>query len=44
MKAAKIKAGNIAQRNNEKPQKIVGKVGDSTFFHSGIAGLMDIVL
>jgi len=33
---------NMAQRNNEKPQKIVGMVGDSTFFHSGVTGLMDI--
>jgi indolepyruvate ferredoxin oxidoreductase alpha subunit len=32
-----------AERNNEKPQKIVGMVGDSTFFHSGITGLLDIV-
>ena len=31
-----------AERNNEKPQKIVGMVGDSTFFHSGITGLLDI--
>lgn len=31
-----------AERNNEKPQKIVGLVGDSTFFHSGITGLLDI--
>jgi indolepyruvate ferredoxin oxidoreductase alpha subunit len=32
-----------AERNNAKPQKIVGMVGDSTFFHSGITGLLDIV-
>jgi len=31
-----------AERNNEKPHKIVGIVGDSTFFHSGITGLLDI--
>ena len=31
-----------AERNNAKPQKIVGIVGDSTFFHSGITGLLDI--
>jgi indolepyruvate ferredoxin oxidoreductase alpha subunit len=31
-----------AERNNAKPQKIVGMVGDSTFFHSGITGLLDI--
>jgi indolepyruvate ferredoxin oxidoreductase alpha subunit len=31
-----------AQRNNATPQKIVGMVGDSTFFHSGITGLLDI--
>jgi indolepyruvate ferredoxin oxidoreductase alpha subunit len=31
-----------AERNNEKSQKIVGMVGDSTFFHSGITGLLDI--
>ncbi|MCL2711009.1 MAG: indolepyruvate ferredoxin oxidoreductase subunit alpha [Planctomycetaceae bacterium] len=33
---------DMAQRNNEKPQKIVGMVGDSTFFHSGITGLLDV--
>ena len=26
----------------EKPRKVVGIVGDSTFFHSGITGLLDI--
>lgn len=31
-----------AERNNATPQKIVGMVGDSTFFHSGITGLLDI--
>ena len=31
-----------AERNNSTPQKIVGIVGDSTFFHSGITGLLDI--
>ena len=31
-----------AERNNTTPQKIVGMVGDSTFFHSGITGLLDI--
>ncbi|MDR0521223.1 MAG: indolepyruvate ferredoxin oxidoreductase subunit alpha [Planctomycetaceae bacterium] len=31
-----------AQRNRKQPQKIVGIVGDSTFFHSGITGLLDI--
>jgi indolepyruvate ferredoxin oxidoreductase alpha subunit len=31
-----------AERNNKTPQKIVGMVGDSTFFHSGITGLLDI--
>ena len=31
-----------AERNNETPQRIVGMVGDSTFFHSGITGLLDI--
>ena len=31
-----------AQRNKATPQKIVGMVGDSTFFHSGITGLLDI--
>jgi indolepyruvate ferredoxin oxidoreductase alpha subunit len=31
-----------AERNSETPQKIVGMVGDSTFFHSGITGLLDI--
>ena len=33
---------DMAQRNNEKPQKVVGMVGDSTFFHNGITGLLDI--
>jgi indolepyruvate ferredoxin oxidoreductase alpha subunit len=28
--------------SEEKPRKIVGMVGDSTFFHSGITGLLDI--
>ena len=31
-----------AERNNAAPQRIVGMVGDSTFFHSGITGLLDI--
>ncbi|MDR0392324.1 MAG: indolepyruvate ferredoxin oxidoreductase subunit alpha, partial [Planctomycetaceae bacterium] len=31
-----------AQRNTKEKQKIVGIMGDSTFFHSGITGLMDI--
>jgi len=25
-----------------EPRKVVGVVGDSTFFHSGITGLLDI--
>jgi indolepyruvate ferredoxin oxidoreductase alpha subunit len=33
---------NKAERNNESPQKVVGIVGDSTFFHSGMTGLLDI--
>ncbi|MDR3182209.1 MAG: indolepyruvate ferredoxin oxidoreductase subunit alpha [Planctomycetaceae bacterium] len=31
-----------AQQHNAKKQKIVGMVGDSTFFHSGMTGLLDI--
>ncbi|MDR3233188.1 MAG: indolepyruvate ferredoxin oxidoreductase subunit alpha [Planctomycetaceae bacterium] len=31
-----------AQRHNTDKQKVVGIVGDSTFFHSGITGLLDV--
>ena len=31
------------RRGPEPPHEVVGMVGDSTFFHSGITGLLDIV-
>jgi indolepyruvate ferredoxin oxidoreductase alpha subunit len=35
-------AENMRAAGETKPRKIVGMVGDSTFFHSGITGLLDI--
>jgi indolepyruvate ferredoxin oxidoreductase alpha subunit len=36
------KANEALLGGDAKPQKVVGIVGDSTFFHSGITGLLDI--
>jgi indolepyruvate ferredoxin oxidoreductase, alpha subunit len=46
-KAAEARGGLLAGAGPEaapegKPRKVVGIVGDSTFFHSGITGLLDI--
>ncbi|MGA2378762.1 MAG: indolepyruvate ferredoxin oxidoreductase subunit alpha [Spirochaetia bacterium] len=35
-------AESMRETREEKTRKIVGMVGDSTFFHSGITGLLDI--
>ena len=35
-------AESMRETGEEKTRKIVGMVGDSTFFHSGITGLLDI--
>ncbi|MCL2743991.1 MAG: indolepyruvate ferredoxin oxidoreductase subunit alpha [Planctomycetaceae bacterium] len=37
------KALSFNRHTSDKQQKVVGIVGDSTFFHSGITGLLDIV-
>ena len=35
-------AESMRDTGDAKPRKIVGMVGDSTFFHSGITGLLDV--
>jgi len=43
---ASVSAGHGAQvafNKNKIDKKVVGVIGDSTFFHSGITGLLDIV-
>lgn len=43
---ASVSAGHgfaMASKKNERENKVVSVIGDSTFFHSGITGLVDIV-
>ena len=35
---------SLAYKNNDKPPKIFSTIGDSTFFHSGIPGLIETVV